>query len=469
MFSGFLSGEMRVDKHTKVAYNIKIMGYYGLISNPDIQVKSMKVLLISHNPISSQNNMGKTFLSLFSQFQKEELCQLYIYPTLPNLDRCAAYYRITDKEVLASFLRGKRPGGELDKSLIGSEQGMYENPQDQSFYKNRKNKSALRRLLRDAMWSMSGWYGPELEDWLERQKPECIFVAPGPGKFLYNFALEIGKKRNIPIVTYLCDEYYFVRTPRQLLDRLRLRSLQRKIRRLMDASSHLVVISGQLQRAYAKTFGVPTDILMTGTSYEFAPDVRETAPPEHISYFGNIRCNRYISLAQIGRTLDRINGERGTDYRLKIYTAEKDPEILNTFSGIESVEICGFLTGEAFDKTFQSSQLLLHVEAFDEASMDFVKHSISTKIADSLASGIPLLAYGPESVASMEHLLDNGCALTATAEDRLEEMLLSAFTDADARQQAARRALEVARQYHDSEATGRKLYRILTQVAGREN
>lgn len=40
----------------------------------------MKVLLLSHNPVTTYNNMGKTFLSLFSAFRPEELCQLYLYP-----------------------------------------------------------------------------------------------------------------------------------------------------------------------------------------------------------------------------------------------------------------------------------------------------------------------------------------------------------------------------------------------------
>ena len=428
----------------------------------------MKVLIISHLPMATQNNMGKTFLSLFSAFDRQELCQMYIYPAYPDRDCCASFYRVTDKDILKALPFGC-PGGEIAPECIREDAPLYENPEDEAVYRNRRNKSALRRILRDTMWRLSRWDNDALESWLDRQKPDCIFVAPGPGKFLYNFALKIAKARKIPIVTYLCDEYYFVATPRQLLDRLRLRSLQRKIRQLMDASAHLAVICGQLQRIYGKTFNVPADVLMTGTSYEFAPEVRETAPPEHISYFGNIRCNRYLSLAQIGRTLDRINGERGTAYQLKIYTSEKDPEILRTFSPIRSVELCGFLTGKAFDETFHNARLLLHVEAFDEASIDFVKHSVSTKIADSLASGIPLLAYGPENVASMEHLLENGCALTATNEEQLEEMLLSAFTDAAARQQAARKALEVARRCHDGKATSRKLYRILTQVTEREN
>lgn len=48
----------------------------------------MKILLISHNPISDYTNMGKTFASLFSEFSRDELYQLYICGSLPNIDMC---------------------------------------------------------------------------------------------------------------------------------------------------------------------------------------------------------------------------------------------------------------------------------------------------------------------------------------------------------------------------------------------
>ena len=203
----------------------------------------MKVLIISHNPISNQSNMGKTFLSLFSQFQKEELCQLYIYPVIPNEARCGSYYRVTDKDALNSLVRLKKAGGEIQAHRISADQGLYELPEDQSFYKNRKNKSALRRLLRDAMWRIAPWYNSGLKAWLDREKPDCIFVAPGVAKFLYDFALRISRVRDIPIVTYICDEYYFVNEPKQWLDVLRLRLLRAKMERLMEHSAHLVTIS----------------------------------------------------------------------------------------------------------------------------------------------------------------------------------------------------------------------------------
>lgn len=421
----------------------------------------MKLLIVSHLPLATQNNMGKTFLSLLSELKQEELCQLYIYPAIPDVDRCNAYYRVTDKDVLHSFLGSKQIGGELDRSLIGEAQGLYENPEDESFYRNRKNKSPVRRLLRDAMWAISGWYSSDLRKWLDREKPDRIFVAPGAAKFLYNIALRIARERKIPIVTYICDEYYFVKRPDDWLDRIRLKLLQKRMEALLAGSDHLVVISQELKEEYETRFAVPTTVLMTGTSYEVSGEIRNPEHPQQLCYFGNIRCNRYVVLAEIGRELDRINGELGTQYRLHIYTSEKDPVILSAFADIASVKLCGFVSGREFERVFYQAQLLLHAEAFDADSIDFTQHSVSTKIADSLASGIPLLAYGPAEISSMKHLLRNECALTAVKKEELRQILLTAFTDEKARGFAAQNGLHTAKKYHESKAAGLQLKNIL--------
>lgn len=424
----------------------------------------MKVLIISHLPMATQNNMGRTFLSLFSQFDREELCQLYIYPAIPDVDRCSSYYRVTDKEVLSSFLGRRNIGGEIDHGWIRADQGLYEKESDEGLYRNRKNKSPVRRMLRDAMWAMSPWYGRKLKDWLEREKPDCIFVAPGAAKFLYSMALRISKERQIPIIPYICDEYYFVREPAGVLEKLRLGLLQRKIRQLMKNTSHLVVISRELEEAYGKTFGVDTSVLMTGTSYPIAEEPRMAKTAQEICYFGNIRCNRYQVLAQIGRELDAINEAQGTAYKLNIFSSEKDAGILSAFDGIASVVLRGFVTGAEFDRIFREAQLLLHAEAFDEESMDFTQHSVSTKIADSLASGIPLLAYGPEEISSMGHLLRNDCAVAAAHPEELRQSLLTALENGDARYRAAENGIFAARKYHETEMISRQMRSLVARV-----
>ena len=171
----------------------------------------MKALVISHNPLGTQVNMGKTLLSLCSSLRCDEICQLYIYPTLPDVDKCSSYFRITDKDILRSYFNIRLNCSEVTPDCASHSK--YENARDESLYTNPKNKSNFRMLLRDFMWKGSRWYNKKLKSWLEKEKPTCIFVAPGDANFIYTIALKISKKYKLPIVIYICDDHYFVKKP----------------------------------------------------------------------------------------------------------------------------------------------------------------------------------------------------------------------------------------------------------------
>ena len=171
----------------------------------------MKLLLISHNPFSSYQSMGKPFVSLFSAFPKEQLCQLYIYPSFPDVDAVASCYRITDRDAIKRVFPFTKAGGEVfPRPYSGS---MLENETDKKFYAKSSNNQPVKRLLRDLVWKLSNWYTADLQRWLDREKPDCIFLAPGYAKFIYDIALTISRKRNIPVITYICDDNYFLSEP----------------------------------------------------------------------------------------------------------------------------------------------------------------------------------------------------------------------------------------------------------------
>ncbi len=414
----------------------------------------MKVLIISHNPITTYESMGKTMLTLLSAFRKEELCQLYVYPTIPDVDKCNSYYRITDKDVLKSYYKFKVVGKEiLKEEILSAKSQLFEKVGDEKLYRNVKNKKASRKILRDLMWKCACWYNKALKQWVEREKPTHIFVAPGDAKFLYDIVSKISKKFNLPIVTYVCDEYYFVKK-KQGLDALHQKKLDKKIETLMAKTSHIIAICEKIKDCYSEKFSVSATTIMTGTNYPVASEPKSVQKIEKITYLGNIRLNRYLSIAQVGRALDEINVEYGTEYALDIYTGEKDETILSAFDNIKSINLCGYVSGEEFDEVFKNSHALMHVEAFDEDSIDRVKHSISTKIADSLASGICLFAYGPNEVASIQYLQDNNCAIVCTAQDKLKENLLCLFNSNYDRQKIVQNALNVAKQNHDVQNVG---------------
>ena len=426
---------------------------------------AVKILVISHTCFSTYNNMGRTFLSLFSTFLKEELCQLYIYPSLPDVDVCNSYYRVTDKDVLKSLLCFRKPGGPLEQAnMTFGNPAAFENSEDAAVYRHKRNSTAKVRLLRDVMWKMSHWYTPSLRQWLDEQKPECIFLAPGYAEFIYDIARKISRDYNLPIVTYLCDDYYFVREPKEWIGRWQLARLRKKMDALMQRTSRLVTICEEMKTAYTCRFGVPTEVIMTGSDIEITEKPMYTGKAPVISYFGNLSLNRFRSVAEVGSALDRINSAEGTDCRLDLYTPELNEEMKQAFANISAIHFCGFVTGEAFRKAMEDTDFLLHVEAFDTITTDLVKYSISTKIADSLASGIPLLAYGPENVASMRHLMRNECAFTAVTRESLEAMLLAAMHDDIYRKRVLDNAEKTAEEYHHRRSNSEKLKQIFDDL-----
>lgn len=425
----------------------------------------MKILIISHNPITTYHNMGKIMLSFFSEFKKEELCQLYIYPTLPDIDVCQSYYRITDKDILKSYYKFKVKGKIIKEEEISSlNKKMFENDGDVKIYRNIKNKKALRQLLRDIMWKFSKWFNEDVKQWINNQHPTHIFVAPGSSKFIYDIALKCSKYFNIPIITCICDDYYFVKPKKFFLQRIQQKLLCNKIEKLINESSYIITVSEELNYNFFNHFHKNVKTLMTTSNYPIINKSKFKEHPKTITYFGNIRCNRYYSLIQIGQVLDEINLEYSTNYKLLIYSSEKDKSILKRFENVNSINFKGFISGKEFDKAFFNSDILLHTEAFDEISIDRVKHSISTKIADSLNSGICLFAYGPPNVASMKYLIENNAAVCAINYNELKNKLLDVFNNSALRKEKILNGMLLVKKNHDKKKSSQELYNIFLKI-----
>ena len=425
-----------------------------------------KILIISHNPLTTYESMGKTFSTLLGSFASDEICQLYIYPTIPNLDSCNSYFRITDKDVLQSYYSFRVRGRIVEPNMAQSE--MFENAEDEQLYRNPNNKKSSIMLARDLMWKCSRWYNAELKSWLEEQKPDCIFAAPGAAMFLYDIAMKISKELQIPIASYLCDEFYFIEETGTALRKERLRLLKKKIEEYMSKTTHVITICDELKDLYTSRFHRPMTTIMTGSSFPISKNVRVAEKPTSITYLGNIRCNRYKSIAEIGRALTELNSEGGTDYHINVYTGEKDKQILGELRTVETIHLKGFVSGKKFYDVLHNAEFLLHTESFEEDYIEAVKNSVSTKIADSLGSGVPLLAYGPSCIASMGHLIRNDCAITITEEKDLKSSLRKAFLDKSLREKKAKKGLSVAMKYHEPNACGEMVRQVFESITAQQ-
>lgn len=419
----------------------------------------MKILLLSHNPITTYNNMGKTFLALFSDFRPDELCQLYLYPNVPDTDRCESYYRFTDRDALRSLVDGRVVGGEIFPDL--EHHSEFSSEKEERVYRASRNQRGVARLGRDLVWSLSHWNNAALNEWLDRQAPDLVFAAVGEQELLYNVAMTAARQRGLPLVAYVCDDYYYSSGNGGLIQGLRRKRLRVKIRELMRTAALTVTICRELADGYAETFGVKAETVMTCPMICARPYVSPGPGPRRLVYMGNIEAGREQSLQELGRALDAENRASGTAHTLEIYTGSKRPEALEHLAACPAIRLHGFVTGAAYKAAFDSADAFVHVESFDENNRERVRYSVSTKIIECLASGRPLLAYGPGDVASMAYLQRNDCAALACSRQELPAAVEAVLTQEPYRAGLVGRAMRVAER---EAGNSRRLHQLLEGV-----
>jgi glycosyltransferase involved in cell wall biosynthesis len=122
---------------------------------------------------------------------------------------------------------------------------------------------------------------------------------------------------------------------------------------------------------------------------------------------------------------------------------------------------------DAFFALIRGADLLLLPVNFDAASVRFIRHSMPTKIPAYLASGTPVLVYGPSGVDQVACAAREGWGEVVSARDldALESAILRLLDDDDRRQRRVARALETARWNHDAATVRRRFQDALTRAA----
>lgn len=423
-----------------------------------------KVLVISHNSFSTFQSMGKALTGLFGAFDKEDLCQLYLYPSYPNIDVCNSYFRITDLEVLKSLFNSRKCGKIIEKKVIKENNLLFDDKIQKSTYKIGRKKKPYMMIARDLIWKFGKWNTDELLSWIKNENPDVVFYASGDSCFSYDVALNISKVLNIPLITYVCDDYYILKketiSPLYWIQRSLLRH---KMRKVFNSSEFLVTICDKLSDEYQKLFNKKIVTFMTSSSFE---TVKENVKEEcyGICYLGNVSLNRWESLVEIGQALQRISDKTGEAYYIDLYSMETDKDILKNFTMANGIYFHGGVSGSQVQEIMRKSKILIHTESMKQFYTDRVRYSVSTKIADSLASGTCIFAYGPEDVASIEYLAENKAACVVTRPEKLESALEELINNYDLQMSYVKNALVLASKRHNSGKDSRVLQKMIVEL-----
>lgn len=426
----------------------------------------MKILVISHNVFSMTSSMGKTLINFFGEISPENIAQLYFHKQIPTTNICSTYYRITDFDVVKKKKTKIGDVFNINNTISNPDNEKNDSVHEEQIYKLGKKKKSYMYIGRNLIWSTKKWHNEKLFNWIDKFNPDIIFFASGDYIFSYKVAMSIADYKNIPIVTYVCDDYYFVNrksiSPLYHINRIQYKAT---LKQLFAKHKNVIAICDKITTDYGKEFNINCKTIMTSSSLNaFAQKNNDETVV--ISYLGNMGYNRHLQLVEIGKALKEISDGK---LFIDVYSGETRSEITDVLNEKNGIRFHGSVSYDKVIEIMKNSDILIHTEAFDKTTRDKVRYSVSTKIADTLSCGRCLFAYGPSDVASIEYLIDNNCACVATSESELENKLKDIIFNPSSRNTYINKALKLADKNHNIIRNGKLFKQIIEKVAGQSN
>ena len=420
-----------------------------------------RILIIATTPYS-ENYSSRSLDAYFHFWEKENVAQIFTRNIIPTKGHCGELFQISDSKLLKRWFHKIKETGTIYKYDDLADSGANQVIDDNAMQKLGTKHTPTIEILRWMLWRKKYWCTDQLNEWLDKFHPECILYNFSNHIFSQQIALYVADRYNIPIITTIADDFYFndqtVISPTYHLYRHIFKKLTSKVLYREDSSA--VYISDKIRDKYEKTFHLNgKTIYLTSTipRKPFSP-INQEHPV--IAYFGNIRLGRNNSLLDVATALGHIN----PDYRLEVYSGESDPTYYQGLKDHPNVIYGGRVPYSQVQKRTAESDIVVVVEGFQPEDIDFTRYSLSTKAADSLASGAAVFAYGPEDAGVIGYLISTQATASCIDKNKLEDCLRKLITDIDLQKKNYEQAVFIFQKNHTLESSCSVFESIITRT-----
>lgn len=400
-------------------------------------------------------NTSNTFSALFSQYNAEDLANIYIREELPDSKVCSRYFQISEQRIIKKYLKFAMKTGrevaateemtENDRETLEKSKKLYEN--------NRAKRSYIKLFIRELIWFFGRWKSKELNAFIDGFSPDIVIFSM-EGYIHFNRICRYAVKRSgAKAIGYFWDDNFTYKQEKNNLGYKVLRFFQRRsLKKLAKRTDRFWAISPKTQKEADEFFGIKSILLtkpvdMPERSFN---DMKIPSMPLKIVYTGNLAIGRKSSIIALSKALERINGEGEPLFELDVYTS-------TSFLPEEEKELCPFVhlhsvvPMEMVAAIQEKADILLFAEDIDGPLSKKARLSFSTKITDYLRSGKCILALGNADTAPMEYFAETGAAVCVTEKDKIDEALNMLLTDRKKLNEYARRAYECGKANHNGE------------------
>lgn len=423
-----------------------------------------KLLVFSYSGFSDSSANGITMKNLLSAFLPEETAQFYCDVQQADFTAAHRYFRVTDTQMLKAFF-GKKFRQEF----------VYEGQMPQNGGKSSKAPASPKKLpawlkkfkynfavkwTRENLWRLSPWGHRQLKRWIREFAPDVIVYMVGESIFMDKLVMQACRDTGAKFVAYNGEAYRIIDlSKRHGLERAYYRRTHKLYEKLHGMADLVIYSCPMIQEDFRSRYGTAAKEII---AYNSAACDKSAYLPGNglgITYFGNLGVGRSDTLLQVADVLAKIDPA----LRLDIYGNAKT-EDEKRFNACENIRYHGFVDAATLHKIVENSDILLHVESFDEAIVPKLRYAFSTKIAQCLCAGRCFISYAPAESASSRYLAQAEGAVLVSDEAALEEILRRVIESPALRQEYAQKAARTGLENHHMQTTARRVRKEIEAI-----
>jgi hypothetical protein len=253
---------------------------------------------------------------------------------------------------------------------------------------------------------------------VDKFNPEVIYTIMGNIR-LIRFTNCLANRYNIPVIPHFMDDWISTTYTGSSWYIMPRKYLKHYLNKLLKNTKTGLCISNKMCNEYKQRYNINFIPLMNAINSKNCNPLRfnNICNQDEIvyAYFGGLHLNRWKTLLELSKVIDSIKKDINKPIYIKVYTSEDNIKKYSDKLAYNNIILNKSVEHKEVMQIMINSDFLVHIESFEPSVIQFTKLSISTKIPEYLASGIPIIAIGPSNIASIEYLINNNCAYVATS------------------------------------------------------
>ena len=367
-----------------------------------------KILIIGQS-FNNNTGGGITLSNLFTGWPRNKLaviCSGYELDHNTNLKICNNYYQLGWKEHQWIFplniIKRKYPSGKV----IFANRTDY---QKIEIPKSQWRLNLIHKLFIPLVeftglrhFGSSLEFSADLKQWLNDFSPDIIYMQASSLPDL-KFCLLIQTYLQKPATFHMMDDWPSIMADYGLFGRLWYRTIDVYLRKIFAQSTQLFSICEEMSNAYFKKYGHtfipfhnPIDLdFWTQNQHQ---SFKLSDKPE-ILYAGRRGLGIDTSLKMVAKAITSINNQLNSKIKLVLQTSDKPAWIRN----FECVEFRPQVSYDQLPIVFGQADFLLLPYDFSKKAIKYIQYSMPTKTSEFMASGTPIIAFGPAQTAVIKY------------------------------------------------------------------